>query len=130
MIANTATTVRIAADKFARIRVALATQFAALVVGTEWLFMLVDGFDVEAMVLAEGTLTLRLLPVDEDGMTGLAVRTVTVAAGGSKSFEVIAGDGLVIGEAHGLHAAISIALDNLTLPVRAVVQHDHDVCGV
>lgn len=130
MIANTATSATLSPVRFARMVEALVAQFATLVVGREWGFMVGEGFDVEAMVLRRNHLTLRLCPLDGAGDLLPAVRTVTVCPGVHRAYEVIGGNALVIGEARNLPAAISIALDSVTAPMRAAVQHDHDAFGV
>jgi hypothetical protein len=118
MTQNTDTARTLPADKFARIVTALAKQLAGTP-GAEWLFMVTETADVDVWRPRVGTLVLQL-----DG------RTVTVTQGVERSFDVVAGDALLIGETRGAEAAFSIALDYVTAPQRAASQHEHDTVSV
>jgi len=117
------------AEKFASIRIALATRSElAHEVGTEWLFMIAPDFDVKVWAPREGHLTLQLVDIAER-----VQRTVTVCPGEYKTFAVVTSDRdgvFTLGETHGAHAAFSEALDYLTAPLRAATQHDHDAFAV
>lgn len=120
------------ARRFARMVVALAGRFALLMQGIEWTFMAPGGageWDIAAWCPRDGHLTLQLCPVLEDGDTGAALRTVTVCPGAYRTYDVVS-DGVIVGEAWRLHAAMSIALDHVTLPMRARQQQDHDTFAV
>jgi hypothetical protein len=129
MIATTAAAT-LSPAKFVRVVAALVRQFAGLVVGAEWGFMLADGFDVEAWVPRAGHLSLRLCAVEEDGTTGPGLLTVTVCPGVDRPFEVVRGDGLIIAETRGLDAAFSVALDEFARLIGQRAQAAHDVCAV
>jgi len=129
MIATTATTTPYAPAKFARVVAALVRQFAGLVVGAEWVSGLALGWDVEMWAPKADHLSLALCPVEEDGSTGAAVRRATIVPGQYRAWEVVA-DGIVLGEFHGLDAAVSHALDHVAVPCWAPVQHDHDAFAV
>lgn len=130
MIATTAPAAILSPVRFARIVAALVAQFAGLVVGREWGFMVGEDFDMVAWVPRAGHLTLQLSPLDAEGDLLPAVRTVTVCPGVDRPWEVIGAGAVVIGETRGLDAAISLALDYVTAPARAGVQHDHDPFAV
>lgn len=121
-----------AVARLARIRVSLATQFDnGLRVGSEWSFMLVDGYDVFAWVPRAGYLTLQVAALDESSVweMGPVLRTVTVCPGEYRELEIIA-EGVVLGETHGAHAAMTIAVDYLLAPSNAERQDDHDAFAV
>lgn len=118
------------AAKFARIVTALATRFeAGHEAGVEWSFMVGEAYDVHAWAAGSDTLVLQLFDVTHD-VEGRAVRTVTVCPGEHRTYEVVAGNRLVIDETRGGEAAFSAALDYLTEPMRAAAQHEHDMCAV
>lgn len=121
----------VSAERFARVVTALAAQFAAgLVVGAEWPFMIAFNVQVVAWVPRAGHLALQVgVPAEGEGFEGAPWRTVTVAPGEFRAFEVIAnhaGNVLVIGEARHAEAAFSIALEYLIAPLQAAQQHEHD----
>lgn len=121
------------ADKFVRVVTALVRQFAGamgVAVDAEWGFAIGAGYDIVAWVPRADHLALSLCPVEDDDSTGAAVRMVTVCPGTYRAYEVIGAAGVVVGEAHGLDAAMCLALDYVTLPMRAPAQHDHDPCAV
>jgi hypothetical protein len=59
-----------------------------------------------------------------------SLSAVTVCPGEFRAFEIIEGDGLVVGEARGAAAAFGIALDRLTAPIMGAHQHAHDSVSV
>lgn len=121
-----------AAAKLGRVAAALADQFdrGLFVAGCESLSMLAIGWDLVTWVAREGVLVLQLCTVDEDGTTGPAVRTVTVCPGEFRTFDVIEGDGLVVGEARAAAAAFSIAVERLAAPAMVAHQYAHDAVAV
>lgn len=127
-----ATTTAPTAAKLARVANALADQHARglFTVGTESLSALTVDWDLVVWTARVGYLVLQLCPVNTDGTSGDAVQTVTVCPGEFRAFEIIEGDGLVVGEARGAAAAFGIALDRLAAPIMGAHQHAHDAVAV
>lgn len=87
-------------------------------------------YDVSWWVPRAGHLTILL----HDGMPswglGPVVRAVTVCPGEYREYDVVAGNGLHIGETRTPGAAFAIALEWLMAPTVATAQHDHDPFAV
>lgn len=88
-------------------------------VGAEWLFMITGEIDGTARRVSARSLSLTV-----------EARTVTVQPGVYRAFEAVNADGVVVGEAHGVLAIWSIALDYVLLPIAARKIHEHDACAV
>lgn len=113
-----------------RIAGVLAARYEGVEVGVEWNFLF-GGHDITAWKAAAGTLVLQVRPLaDWDAALPAVARTVTVCPGLDRPIDVIAGDGLAIGECRGAAAAFAIALDYLAMPQLAVLQGEPDPCGV
>jgi hypothetical protein len=130
MIATATATAAITPARFARIVAALVASYGPASHGREWSSMLDADHDLVVRVSPAGRFALTVHRLDERGDFGRALRTATVQIGYDRPYEVVTLDRLVLGETRGLDAAMSIALDYVTAPLRAAAQHDHDPCAV
>jgi hypothetical protein len=120
------------ATKLARVANALADQFVRglFTVGAESLSALALGLDLVTWSPRVGVVVLQLCLVNVDGTTGPVLRTVTVCPGQARAFDIIEGDGLLIGETRGVAAAFSIAIERLAEPVMRLHQDTPDPVAV
>lgn len=57
------------------------------------------------------------------------LRTAGITVGGERNFEITA-DGRLLGETRSIEAALAVALDYVTAPALAYLQHELDACAV